>query len=111
MNDPLANFQAWEGQPLAEDDVKDEPGFYGLSRAPRLRLHYAGSHVTSTARKDRNGDLHPAVWLRFIVKVIGTERYHVVEGMMDASIALELALYLAQAAERAPLDIAAGFKR
>ncbi len=104
--DPLAQFAEWEGQELGDDIIK-RPGFYGLIRAPKLHLHYAGAHVVSTARQDRNGKLHPAVWIRVAIKVIGTETYHIVEGMMDAPMAKEFAEALQEAAERAPLDIAA----
>ena len=107
MKDPLAPFQEWEGQELGDDKIK-EPGFYGLLKAPKLHLHYAGAHVVSTARKDRYGKLHPAVWIRVAIKVIGTETYHVVEGMMDAEMATEFAEALADTAIRAPLDIEAG---
>ncbi len=106
-NDPLAQFAEWEGQELSEDEVKN-PGFYGLTKVPKLHLHYAGAYVVSTARQDRHGKLHPAVWIRVIIKVIGTETYHIVEGMMDAPMAIEFAEALQLTAERAPLDIEAG---
>jgi hypothetical protein len=106
MKDSLSDFREWEGQDLGEDtDLK--PGFYGLTKPPRLALHFAGAHVTSTARRDRYNVLHPAVWIKLAVKQIGTETYHVVEGMMDAEIATEFAEALALGAERAPLDIQA----
>ncbi len=106
-DDPLADFREWEGQELGEN-LDAAPGFHGVERPPSNRLHYAGAHVTSTARVDRHGDLHPAVWIKVAVKVIGTETYHIVEGMMDADIAAEFAEWLKDAAERAPLDIEAG---
>ncbi len=109
MKDPLSPFQEWEGQELGDDVIK-KPGFYGLLKAPKLHLHYAGAHVVSTARRDRHGELHPAVWIRIAIKVIGTETYHVVEGMMDAEMAEEFAGALADAAVRAPLDIEASRK-
>ena len=106
MDDPLRDFREWEGQ-LIGSEIDLEPGFYAPDTPPRLVLHYAGGHVQSSARKDRNGQLHPAVWLKLILKVIGTEKYHIVEGFLDAEIALELGKGLIEAAERAPLDLAA----
>lgn len=110
MNDPLAPFRQWEGQELGPDHDL-EPGFYSPERPPRNMLHYAGMHVTSTARVDRHGELHPAVWIKAAVKVVGTEIYHVVEGMMDAPMAIEFAEALRFAADRAPLDIVAARKQ
>ncbi len=106
MKDPLAQFREWEGQLLGpERDAT--PGFFSPERPPRNMLHYATAHVTSTARVDRNENLHPAVWIKAAVKVVGTETYHVVEGMMDADMAIEFAEALKGAAERSPLDIVA----
>jgi hypothetical protein len=85
------------------------PGWYGLFTAPKLHHHFAGAHGTSTARKDRHGTLHPAVWLKFIMGVIGTgPRYHVLEGLMDADMAEELGQILLQAAKQSRLDMEAG---
>ena len=108
MKDPLAPFQEWEGQELGEEMVR-EPGWYGITKTPALKLHYAGAHCTSTARVDRHGEHHPAVWIRLLVKVIGTETYHIIEGMMDADVATDFAEGLSVTASQAPLDIAAGW--
>ena len=88
-DDPLRDFREWEGQAIGEDR-DGKPGFVD-ERPPANSVHYAGAHVTSTARVDRDGVQHPAVWIRVAVKVIGTETYHVVEGMMDADIAIQFA--------------------
>ena len=110
MIDPLAEFRVWEGQPLG-DDYDRPPGFGGDARPPKLVLHFAGGDVMSTARLDLDGGMHPAVWIRLIVKAIGTEKYHIVEGIADADVATDLAFALAGAAQRSPRDIEAELRR
>lgn len=102
--DPLATFKVWEGEELGNDRDTDA-GFEGSFTTPTTVLHYAGGHVTSTAM-GRNHD-KPAVYIKLVTRAIGHDNYHVLDGIIESDVALELAESLAHAAVRARADIAA----
>ncbi|MCP4897364.1 MAG: hypothetical protein GY906_10370 [bacterium] len=107
--DPLSAFAVWEGQVLGPD-LELDPGFYGEGiRVPKIHCHLAHGHVTSSGRQDRQGVVHPAVYLRLALGVIGTgPKYHIVDVLVDADVARDLAIGLAGASTRSALDIEAG---
>lgn len=105
--DPLTPFKEWEGEELGENR-EEQPGFKGLFRAPSPHLHIAGAWAMSTARRDGEGDLHPAVYVRQIAGAVGTgPRYHVLDGLIDADVAEDLGQTLIGAAQAARRDIEA----
>lgn len=105
--DALASFKEWEGEDLGEDR-QDAPGFQGLHRAPGVHLHIAGAWGMSTARRDGEGNLVPAVYLRQVAGVAGTgPRYHVLDGIVDADVAEEWGRMLIEAAAAARRDVEA----
>lgn len=106
-DDALSSFKAWEGEELGENR-QAAPGFVGVFRAPNPHLHIAGAWGMSSARRDGDGDLHPAVYLRQIAGVIGTgPRYHVLDGVVDADVAEEWGHMLIDAAAAARRDVEA----
>lgn len=107
MSDPLRAFKEWEGEELGPNK-KERPGFRGEFKAPAAICHIAGAWAISTARQDRHGHLHPAVYVRQIIRSKGTDTYHVVDAIVDAEVAMEWAEALRGAAKRAPKDIARG---
>lgn len=108
MSDAFEAFKVWEGEELGPNEKK-QPGFRGELRVPGSTIcHIAGAWAMSTARQDRYGNLHPAVYVRQIIRSKGTDTYHVIDAIVDAQIAMEWAEALRGAARRAPKDIARG---
>lgn len=108
MSDPFAEFAVWEEGPIGPDETGKAAGLYGHLTPPKLHMHIAGGHCTSMARQDRQGNRHPAVWLRLVAGIVGTgPRYHILTGMMDAEVAAQLGEILIVAAKQAALDIKA----
>lgn len=105
--DPLAHFKAWEGESLGENR-EEIPGFRGAYKAPAVHLHIAGAWGMSSARRDGEGNVHPAVYLRQVAGAVGTgPRYHVLDGIIDADVAEGIGQILVAAAAAARRDVEA----